>query len=626
MRPAQLALLHLSGHGRVPDGPLLELNGRSWYPVGSIPVEHWLYRPGTTLTQAIDPRSTTLRIADPRRFGPVQHGFSDDILLVDRTRWTNAEHARIVAVDRSRGIITVKRGMFGTKAISHLSGCRVLPHVADRSLDGGTGESWQWFYNFSTTCPRDSHNRTASDVVADQIAQLFSGPFAQLDGLEFDVEIYALSPSLGGDTNNDGTQDDGVIGNRNVWGAGLDNMLARLRASSAMRGKLILCDDGSVHARPPTSLINGVESEGWPTSGDSMLELWSDGLNRMQFWQTHARLNTQGCPSLSYIVLKARSDANVTPSQTRVMAAAAAFFGVPLAIEELPYTPDALGAVIDELVGGSQGPGHGSLGWLGKAAGPGAHLVLGKPDVLGGYGTSWARLVGLTLSGCTAARDQRPNRPPALRLTPRNPERVGDKWQGGGHPPFVGPDATTFSVTTPDFRFTVPNGAPHDLVVQCTFDGDDMPGYAGLGRLVLMRCRWDVRGVPHFQYHFARVSGTGRAQPPSLFYFRDLAFPGDSVTFSLTITAECGNQPMWLTRLTAHAGSDYVYREFANGVVLINPSSQPYRFPTARLFGSRRGLTRLHWSAGQPRDANTGAAVSDDVLVPSRDALFLRFR
>ena len=285
-----------------------------------------------------------------------------------------------------------------------------------------------------------------------------------------------------------------------------------------------------------------------------------------------------------------------------------------------------MGSVIDELVGGSQGPGHGSLGWLGKAAGPGAHLVLGKPDVLGGYGTSWPRLVGLKLAGCTAARDQRPNRPPALRLTPRNPDRVGDKWQGGGHPPFVGPDATTFSVTTPDFRFTVPTGAPHDLVVQCTFDGDDMPGYVGLGRLVLMRCRWDVHGVPHFQYHFARVSGTGRAQPPSLFYFRDLAFPGDSVTFSLTITAECGNQPMWLTRLTAHAGSDYVYREFANGVVLINPSSQPYRFPTARLFGNRRGLTRLHWSAGQPRDANTGAAVSDDVQVPSRDALFLRFK
>ena len=46
VRPAQLALLHLSGHGRVPDGPLLELNGRSWYPVGSIPVQHWLYRPG----------------------------------------------------------------------------------------------------------------------------------------------------------------------------------------------------------------------------------------------------------------------------------------------------------------------------------------------------------------------------------------------------------------------------------------------------------------------------------------------------------------------------------------------------------------------------------------------------
>jgi hypothetical protein len=356
-----------------------------------------------------------------------------------------------------------------------------------------------------------------------------------------------------------------------------------------------------------------------------LLELWSDGLNRMQFWQTHARQNTQGCPSLSYIVLKARGDDHVTPSQTRVMAAAAAFLGVPLAIQEVPYTPDGLGAVIDELVGGSQGPGHGSLGWLGKPAGSGAHLVLGKPDVLAGYGTSWPSLVGLKLSGCTATRDHRPNRPLALRLTPRNPDRVGDKWEGGGHPPFVGPDATTFSVITPDFRFTVPDGAPHDLVVQCTFDGDDMAGYVGLGRLVLMRCRWDVRGVAHFQIHSAWVSGTG-AQHPSLFYFRDLAFPGNSVTFSLTITAECGNQPMWLTGLTAHAGSDYVCREFANGVVLINPSSQPYRFPTARLFGSRRELTRLHWSPGQPRDANSGTPVSGDVPVPARDALFLRFR
>ena len=176
------------------------------------------------------------------------------------------------------------------------------------------------------------------------------------------------------------------------------------------------------------------QSEGWPTSGDSLLELWSDGLNRMQFWQTHARLNTQGCPSLSYIVLKARSDANVHALPASVMAAAAAFVDLPLTgMEELPYTPDALGAVIDELVGGSQGPGHGSfIGWLGKAAGPGAHLVLGKPERVRRLRHKLARLVGLTLSGCTAARDQRPNQQPALRLTPRNPERVGDKWQGGG--------------------------------------------------------------------------------------------------------------------------------------------------------------------------------------------------
>lgn len=43
-------------------------------------------------------------------------------------------------------------------------------------------------------------------------------------------------------------------------------------------------------------MLNGIESEGWPSASDVELQQWSSGLNRHKFWQSFAQQ-----PAISYI-------------------------------------------------------------------------------------------------------------------------------------------------------------------------------------------------------------------------------------------------------------------------------------------------------------------------------------
>ena len=101
------------------------------------------------------------------------------------------------------------------------------------------------------------------------------------------------------------------------------------------------------------------------------------------------------------------------------------------------------------------------------------------------------------------------------------------------------------------------------------------------------------------------------------FYFSDVR----SERVDLEFVVE-GAEAVRVTRVTAHAGPDAIYREFANGVVLANPAPRPYEFDLAKLLPGRR-YRRLRAQPSQDTETNNGAPVGATVRLAPKDALFL---
>lgn len=83
-----------------------------------------------------------------------------------------------------------------------------------------------------------------------------------------------------------------------------------------------------------------------------------------------------------------------------------------------------------------------------------------------------------------------------------------------------------------------------------------------------------------------------------------------------------GSEAIVLRRVTAHASPDVVYRAFENGVVLANPSREPYIFNLAKLSPGRT-YRRIQGTATQDLHTNNGRPVGPTVTLGERDGLFL---
>ncbi|MDA3925489.1 MAG: hypothetical protein PF904_12395 [Kiritimatiellae bacterium] len=101
------------------------------------------------------------------------------------------------------------------------------------------------------------------------------------------------------------------------------------------------------------------------------------------------------------------------------------------------------------------------------------------------------------------------------------------------------------------------------------------------------------------------------------FYYRNIR----SEQVDLTFTIE-GSEPVLLTRLIAHAAADARCRTFENGVVLGNPSLEPYTFDLS-IVACDRTLHRIKASAMQDGEVNNGEVVGATVTLGPLDGLFL---
>jgi hypothetical protein len=104
---------------------------------------------------------------------------------------------------------------------------------------------------------------------------------------------------------------------------------------------------------------------------------------------------------------------------------------------------------------------------------------------------------------------------------------------------------------------------------------------------------------------------------PAAFYFRDMR----STSVDLNFKVE-GNEPVTIHHLTAHAHPDVIYRLFENGLVLANPSANPYTFDLKTIAPDRK-FSRIPGSPTQDPATNSGQPVGESVNLGPLDALFL---
>ncbi|MCL5270335.1 MAG: hypothetical protein M1457_07260, partial [bacterium] len=581
--PDQLVLLHFDADTRDP-----AFDHEPFYD------GHWLYYNGTTILSEVPATAgeNEIRVADPDLFrtniGPrfLDRVVNDDIGLCDldatgRPDWSRSEQVQLVAIDRSRGLLRVRRGCYGTAPRAFAAG---RAYAAAHSTFHPAGKDLHlcWRYNYSTRCPRDSQGHNCYEVQARYLARQFQsgGQLADFDGIQFDVLFNNPMTGLGGreaDCDGDGRGDQGMIDGINTFGTGVIEFLRQLRAGMG-EDRLILADDYPwpiVSGQRACGLINGVESEGFcgvdPRLGRCD---WSTAMNGHFFWNQNSRP-----PALNYInyVFRQQDEKGaMKPVRAswnlhRLVCAAALMGDRALAFYVLPSDEHDRMTIWDEMKMGAEN----RLGWLGRPLGPPTRLALIVPDQLAGAG----RALGDDLL-CRMTGEQARFAPDgdAMRVWAKDPR------------------ARTFAFTLTNLTCAGP-----DLTIVFEVWTRPMTGYP-IEMARLMRARLVTGGAPSGE----ALSKSDEMRDPghikfwinqdpfeAVCYFNDIT--GGTAAVEFTVESA---EPLWIRRMTAHTQPDAMARQFEHGLVLANPSPRPYTFDLEIIAPGRR-FQRLQGTPGQ---------------------------
>ena len=330
--PEKLALLHLNGEARqVCDFP--EVRER-YFP------GHWVYMPGTLLAENCSAVNTVLKVKNPKplkqkgyivRKGDKPEYLPQMVILVrldekGNRLWYESEFAEISALDSEAGTVTLRRGVYGTEPLAFRGGKTYIAPVAG----GLWGKHVMFYYNLSSTCPKDKNGKQASDVFSDEIAAWLQpeGVLRQFDGICFDVNYSDVSErGAKWDVDNDGKADGGWIAGHNVWKEGDLNFFATLRKKIG-DSYLITADGQHWDNQQFPGLLNGIESEGLVQHND-MWRGFSRTMNTHTYWMNH--LGDK--PQFRYVVMKLMGqDVRKALTSRRFGAACAACLGAAVTI------------------------------------------------------------------------------------------------------------------------------------------------------------------------------------------------------------------------------------------------------------------------------------------------------
>lgn len=576
--PEQLTMLHFNGRSRDP----------RWQDISKYSAGHWIYNPGTYLEKDISISDSILHVADNKVF---KTGFgirggkkNDDIVIVPigddgEKLWEQAEQVTLLL--KENGAIKVLRGQYNTRARAFKKG---KTYIAPHAVEGPWGDieknNLMWYYNLSSSCPIDTNGRQCADILSKEIGSWFAkdGIAFALDGIQFDIASWKVNKKTGGnrylDIDADGVFDKGFIDGDNVFGMGAYHFYTLLRKALGT-DKLIIGDGGLDYGMRAVGVANGMEAEGFCDWGDAYKE-FAKPLSLFNYWNHYAMAN-----SFSYVTNKIK---NGTPGQKkeieRMVLATAQCLGI--AFNTFIKTNPEKGfrnGILDELVKGVENRPY----WLGKPVGEIIDVSDASEIPLDING------MAIQAEGCTyrieknglIISSQVHKAENKMRLTLKDvPLGEGDfqlKFVARSASPITGfeplvPRQIYVSTNVVDEKVTAPS------VMNYINSMDNLP------------CR---------------------------FYFRNaIKEKGD-----LTIEIEGGGE-VNLREISLVNEPLIIAREFENGVVLVNPSLNPFTFDLEKLFKGMR-FKRLEASPNQDATVNNGKLVKEKVKVPGLNGLFL---
>jgi len=347
--PEKLMLLHFNGNARDPN-----------FDFDAFHAEDWTYFVGTYSADVIGESDSYINVRDASVFKA-----SDDIAIVPvgsngSLNWKKAEQVKLLSIKNNK--IKVKRGLFDTQIKSYIKGRAYLaPHVSQPAIAPGSKQAL-WRYNFANTTDKGGMPKRLAQNLLKYLSK--GNSLNSFDGVEFDVlaDIRGLnhpSRKVAIDYNFDGEASDLDKIAQQQYRVGVKELLTLLRESLG-KNKLILADGNEANQQREFSLLNGIESETWPSHWDPNVEQWSSGVNRHLFWQRRSF-----APSLNYIKIGKLPNKNAPSTAPSANLRRLRIAGALFTDSVIAPAHRVRGKGIDkwpELTGGARKYGH----WLGK--------------------------------------------------------------------------------------------------------------------------------------------------------------------------------------------------------------------------------------------------------------------
>lgn len=571
---------------------------------------HWLYKTGTILAKDISPTDTVIFLEDLKKVVGLPNQYEKNLskqtwkdiwssmvlYSLDsngKPDWSTSEQLKITKIDGKK--LIVERGQFGSTAHAFKAG----KAVAARHVLYWRG---QMQLNFSLQCPRGGpDNLTAGEWYAREIAKRIIATGA--DGVEFDVArwTFALDKTSNLDVDNDRTVDNGYIDGINSFGLGAEIFYRELRKLLGPN-RIIQGDSNSaltgIRGR---NYVNGIQMESFPFNND--LDRFSEAFLHLR----HFLEIGEALPRLSYPYTKFSSDYFTknnlkdklsADSQFRIGLATATLMGMPHPFANIGdqfMTSSRNGKMQetisanywDEYHGGNLNNWH----WLGRPIGS-AHQDLAKTNInlLSGVKWQWKVNPGFSADKTTGEIYSENTLAIPKNIFPQD-AWFGVSLQSTDKAPLpTGKEFTLEFEARGDDMWRYKNesidGVPRAIVISNLqkYKGKQPPA-------VLVDSQWNT-------YRISFVSGAGTVFPPRF-----------------GVSEQVGSTS--IRNIRVYPGSTERWsREFENGLVLLNMSIEPW------IYTIQKGIYHRLKGTEAP-NVNNGEQIASEVVVPSRDAVFL---
>ncbi len=594
--PEKLMLIHLNGESTSTED---KETHKTFFP------GHWVYEAGTKLSENISEEIKVVKVDDVTVFSSSVHMYKAgdhkgeklplSVILVPvsangEKNWYNSEFAIVEQIDTIKNSISLKRGQHFSTSKKFDRGTYIATIPADH-----WGGYLLWYYNLSTSCPRDSAGKNCADRNFDNLVNWFGkgGILENLDGIGYDIHYFEVSekhhPKW--DLDNNGVADRGVFNGKNLYRTGNWELIQKTRKHFG--DNFIITGDGwNDDMQKAVGIMNGMESEGICKPWDAFREV-SRTINQHTYWNLHNNARHK----FSYIHFKLQNDeANIHRySDLRR-------FGLGLATcLGVAYTA----VTIPEMTGGELKKNN----WLGSPASEIIYPSMKDPDLL--------RNDGIEMSA---------NFINQFNFKEAHSEMINNELH------IKGTDSVrynTLAVKGPEVNIT--NG---DLVVFLEVKAIDGLADFEITDRVPRKFYVKLEGLPgnksEPQFGFLGTAGF----TPLCFYFRNA---GNSES-PLQINFEVEEQgEIAIRNFTVHNSPLLMVREFEKGIVLVNASLDTTYVDLSKIFPTKLNLKQLQVDPAKiecyderERDYhlhfNHGLPLENEnkVEVPGLNALFLR--